>query len=385
MWSLGVEKSVPMKAVPSILIVTKDGSSRGGVGNYFRLFCERFEGRFARIQRVPVGSRAGDYYARRSRRAAYAGEYLQDVSNIVRILRKDPDIRIVQLNPSLIPIPLLRDGIILLIAKKLRRKVVVFFRGWSDRTVASIDKRWLLRFLFASVYGSADHIIVLAQGFTKPLVRWGVKPHVISVSRTMFDGRMVRPSQARQTDHVRFVFLSRISEAKGVGEILKASALLKVKGLHFHVSVHGHGAKADLIDHLKSQSADLGVTDLCEFGPYVDGEEKFAVYSQADVFLLPTYHPEGCPTVALEAMASGLFLICTDVGALKEIIKDGENGRFVRPRDPEDLAEKMEWAIRNISTVRRLGEQNRGYAFRSFECRPIVEQITGIYRELLNA
>jgi glycosyltransferase involved in cell wall biosynthesis len=78
-------------------------------------------------------------------------------------------------------------------------------------------------------------------------------------------------------------------------------------------------------------------------------------------------------------------LICTDVGALKEIIRDGENGRFVRPRDPEDLAEKMEWAIRNISTVRRLGEQNRGYAFRSFECRPIVEQITGIYRELLNA
>ena len=99
--------------------------------------------------------------------------------------------------------------------------------------------------------------------------------------------------------------------------------------------------------------------------------------ADADVFLLPSYS-EGCPNSVLEAMASGLFVISTGVGALSEVIEDGVNGFIVKPENPQELAEKMEWAVLNLEKVRGLGKKNIDYSFRLFESKKIVNQICSI-------
>ena len=53
----------------------------------------------------------------------------------------------------------------------------------------------------------------------------------------------------------------------------------------------------------------------------------------SDIFVFPTYYPEGCPTVVIEALAAGLFVVTTDTAALKEIVKDGINGIKVKRKD----------------------------------------------------
>ena len=114
----------------------------------------------------------------------------------------------------------------------------------------------------------------------------------------------------------------------------------------------------------------------------MDGKAKYDTYAKADVFLLPSYS-EGCPNSVLEAMASGLFVISTGVGALSEVVEDGVNGWIVEPGNWEDLARKMIRAATNIDCVRAMGKANIEYAFHSFEAEAIVNQIKSICEGVL--
>lgn len=368
----------------TVVIVTKDMKSRGGVANYFRLFFAKYHDRRIRIQRFSIGSRSVDYYARQRRKLKYLFTYCHDLKRLIITLRDSSNCSLVHVNPSLIPVPLIRDGIIVLLTKVMGRKVVVFFHGWDNRVVQVLNHARLILKLFVFVYTQTDRIVVLAERFKDTLVRWGIPPDVIDVSSTAFDGDFIAPYRENKDMLTRFLFLSRISREKGVFDIIEAASILRSKGLRFHITFVGYGRDIDTLECLKYQSKERGVLDICSFRGYLDGEEKFIEYSMADIFLLPTYHPEGCPTVVLEAMASGLFVISTDVGGLKEIVKDGVNGKIVLSQDPKDLAEKMEWTITNIAEARRLGKKNRNYAFDKFESTKIVRQIIDIYKELLD-
>ena len=72
----------------------------------------------------------------------------------------------------------------------------------------------------------------------------------------------------------------------------------------------------------------------------VDGHEKEALFKQSDIFILPSYS-EGFPLSVLEAMSYGLPLIVTPVGALPEVLKEGENCFFVKPGSVSDLTRAL--------------------------------------------
>jgi glycosyltransferase involved in cell wall biosynthesis len=138
------------------------------------------------------------------------------------------------------------------------------------------------------------------------------------------------------------------------------------------------------MSELEVAARNLGVLAQCHFCGYVDGAVKYAAYNKHDVFLFPTFHPEGCPTVILEALASGCCVISTDVAALKEIIVDKVHGRIVKPNDCHDLSDKIMWTIENKALVHEMGKRNQEYAFRNFEANVLVGQIKDVYRSLLN-
>lgn len=366
-----------------VLIVTKDREARGGVANYYRLFFKKYDNPRIRVQRSDIGSRADDYYRRRRRHLQYAVEYVKDVIRFCRTLRREPDIGLVQFSPSLIPVPLVRDGVLIVLTRFLGRKVLVFFRGWRDDIASTLETSRWRRKLFCWVYANADITVVLADTFAASLVRMGFDSGTIRVSKTMFDGDAIARRQPITGNVIRFLFLSRLCPSKGVPEILEAARLLKHKGYPFRIHLYGHGVTNTIIDAFRGRVSMLGVADRVSFHDYVEDAEKFAVYADSDVYLLPS-HNEGCPNAVLEAMASGCFVISTAAGALQEVVKDGKGGAIVRVGDSADLADRMEWAIRHPDEVRRLGGMNRAYAFDHFESNVLVQQMVSIYEEVLS-
>ena len=70
-------------------------------------------------------------------------------------------------------------------------------------------------------------------------------------------------------------------------------------------------------------------------------DDVFRFLNEIDIFVLPTYYPEGLPKSLLEAGAMSLPLITTNTPGCKEVVEDNYNGLIVNIKDQIDLAQKM--------------------------------------------
>jgi glycosyltransferase involved in cell wall biosynthesis len=82
---------------------------------------------------------------------------------------------------------------------------------------------------------------------------------------------------------------------------------------------------------------ELGVTKNTIFCDGLYGDELIGAYQQADIFFSPSMQ-EGCPLVVLEAMASGLPVLATDISGSQDLIKTGINGIVVKPGNVDEMA-----------------------------------------------
>lgn len=113
----------------------------------------------------------------------------------------------------------------------------------------------------------------------------------------------------------------------------------------------------DLPDAIKPEELMPFVEDgIVELFPETDDIPKY--YAMTSVFVLPTAYREGTPRVILEAMASSRAIITTNTPGCKETVVEGENGCFVSPHNPNDLAEKMKVFITYPQKVEELGQNS---------------------------
>ena len=114
-----------------VLILTNPLNHEGGIVNYYNLFFKHFKSEKVSLTHGIIGSRAYLFYYPVLKRLLYPFYYLFDVFVYVVKLIFDRRIKIIQVSPSLIPVPLIRDGVLILLAKLFGKKVVIFYRGWK--------------------------------------------------------------------------------------------------------------------------------------------------------------------------------------------------------------------------------------------------------------
>ncbi|MEO1368151.1 MAG: glycosyltransferase, partial [Acidobacteriota bacterium] len=103
--------------------------------------------------------------------------------------------------------------------------------------------------------------------------------------------------------------------------------------------IAGRALDADYRSALDAQVARLGIGDRVEFLGAVDDVPAFL--RSLDAFVLPTWarwRMEGCPVSLLEAMATGLPAVATDIPGSRDLVEDGEGGLLVPPEDADALA-----------------------------------------------
>lgn len=365
----------------TILIVTKHAESKGGVVNYYRNFFRIFEDDNFTLEWFTIGSRPDQYNNRLNRKFAYLVEAVLDVLRFLFLLVRRGDIKIVQVNPSFIPIPVVRDGIFLRLAKLTGKKTIAFFRGWSKEYEAKVKASKTLQSRILRLYGAADHIFLLAEKFKSVLTEIGIDPNKMEITRTMFDKSNLFRKVDNGGKELKFIYLGRVSEPKGVLDILEALFFLKEKGVTLKFKIYGHFTTPELQSKVSKILEERGPIDELEIGGYLDGELKFKMLSEADVFVFPS-HNEGCPNALIEALASGLFCIGTPVGAIDELVIDHKSGLIVPVNNHMALAEKLLWCLDNPSRVRESGKQNADYAADFLEQGKIIARFKKVYNQL---
>jgi glycosyltransferase involved in cell wall biosynthesis len=113
-------------------------------------------------------------------------------------------------------------------------------------------------------------------------------------------------------------------------------------------------------------------------------EDMPAVLAAATVVVLPTYYGEGIPKVLLEAAASGVAIVATDIPGCREVVRHRVNGLLVPARNVEALTEAIETLLDDEPLRQELGREGREIAKKEFSTPIIAEEFLSLYRELLN-
>ena len=163
-----------------------------------------------------------------------------------------------------------------------------------------------------------------------------------------------------RSDHAVVGTVTRLREEKGNRYLLEAAAkVLEVLPKTYFLIV-GDGP---MLDDLKQRSRHLGIHHKVIFAGYQPDVAGMLSLFSIKVIASIT---EGHPLALLEAMAVGKAVVATDVGGIKEILKDGQVGLLVPPQDPKTMADKIVYLLRHETERVRFGarayQESRQYS-----------------------
>lgn len=172
--------------------------------------------------------------------------------------------------------------------------------------------------------------------------------------------------------------VARLSDVKGHSYLIEAMAEVFKRFNQASLIIAGDGP---MKKRLLAQVKNLGLEEKIIF--LSADADRFQVLAASDVFVLPSLK-EGLGLALMEAMACGLAVIGSDVGGIKTLIQDNENGLLVRPADSDCLAEAIIKLLADSQLRQALGEKAKSFIEQNFPAEKMVEQTERVYREIIN-
>jgi glycosyltransferase involved in cell wall biosynthesis len=195
--------------------------------------------------------------------------------------------------------------------------------------------------------------------------------------RASYGDERVRP--LGRGDTAVLLFAGRLLPEKGVLDLVEALALL---GDHRRARLAVAGA-GPAEERVAAAARARGLSDRVELVGHLATAALLQAYADADVFVFPTYHAEGFPTVIAEAMSAGLPIVTTRTRGIPDHLEDGVNAVFVPPRDPAALAATIDALLADLPLRERMARANRAAVKRFAPDRVAREYLTALERVLV--
>lgn len=259
-------------------------------------------------------------------------------------------------------------------AKGLQSQAERFILG----NIAACDKVWTVS------KGARDNLLSIAARHANSFDIDGSKIDVVENGVDFPQGRAkeehvhaLLSAYKIPEDCPVFLFVGRMMWYKGIRLILDALKTVDESGLNFRMLFVGDGADRGEIEEYTAQ---LGLTGKCIFaGAIRDREELRVYYTAADLFLFPSeYDTNGI--VVREAAACGVGSLLIEGSCAAEGITDGRTGVLVKA-DSADIAVKLDFACRNRSKMREIGEHAMNEVYLSWETA--VKRAYDLYPEII--
>jgi len=234
------------------------------------------------------------------------------------------------------------------IAKAHRVPVIAKLHG-SD---VHVDSRGpIRRRLIVAALRRCRRIVAVSDALKDEIVRWGLPAQKVAVISNGVDVKRFQPrerAEARRAldlpvDGRLIVFIGNLVAVKGAAYLLEAFHALRQRwgGSPLTLAIVGAGVDGRM---LQERATALGVGDAVRFVGAKPHEEIPQWLNAADVLCLPSVS-EGCPNVVIEALACGTPVVATRVGGVAELVRDGELGFLVSPKDAEAMAAGLQQAL----------------------------------------
>ena len=272
-----------------------------------------------------------------------------------------------------------------ILASRISRKrpsVVATLHGLG--TAKSLRRRFLNWFLYRWIY----RIVGISRGVSNDIIQsnWGLSPdQVVTVQNGLVYGRFLTDLSQEEARRLLlpslpegfwFGTVGRLSPVKNHLTLLRSFQRVARELPNSHLLIVGDG---ELRDELVAQCDSFGISkQVCFLGLRQDIPD---LLKTLDVFLLPSLR-EGLPLALLEAMASALPIVASNVGGIPEVVGDAEFALLVQPDDIQGLAEAM-LSMARLSTeeLRQLGEKARHHVLEHFSSERMIASYEQLYQD----
>lgn len=224
----------------------------------------------------------------------------------------------------------------------------------NDNMIEDLTWKFILWY-----YDQMDQIYVSSQSSADELIDKGIRPEKIRIFPQGIDTESFHPSfrngffkeRYNITEATKLLYVGRVSREKNLPVLVDAFKSLVATESDVHLIVVGEGP---YIEPMKKEMAGLP----CTFTGYLEGDDLSTAYASGDIFVFPST-TDTFGNVVLEAQASGLPVIVSDVGGPHENILPDETGLVVKGNDEESLLTAMKRLVGDEKARERMGKAAR--------------------------
>ncbi|MBC8139654.1 MAG: glycosyltransferase family 4 protein [Fibrella sp.] len=219
-----------------------------------------------------------------------------------------------------------------------------FLGGWKRRATARL-------------YQQSAHLFAWSEWVAQSLRDdYGVSDEKITTVAPGVDVSLFRPTPEQKPGDgvVRLLFVGGDFERKG-GDMLLRWARQTRTTIPWELHLVTRDVQTDL---------PAGV--FAHYGITNNSPELVRLYQRSDLFVLPT-RADCYSLVAIEAMASGLPVVCTDLGGIPEIVAEGETGMLIPPDNFDELAMRLDCLVESPNLRARMSQAARARALSCFD------------------
>ncbi|HFQ5034202.1 glycosyltransferase family 4 protein [Vibrio vulnificus] len=231
-----------------------------------------------------------------------------------------------------------------------RKELLPEIKKYGFKPFGNWQHQWMIEKMQRE-FESADYIFCCSHLAKDTLVEYGVKKEKIVVNQLGVDLRSFYIDKelrlSKQNENFRFLHVSNMSPLKGLHYLIDAFC-----------NIESDSAELWLVGPLPSESilkTKIFSNERIKYLGYMNEDELVNIYNKCDLFVHPSL-ADGWAMTVLQAMASGLPVIVSDMTGSKEIVKDDFNGWIVPSKDVERLTALMENAINDRVHLLELGD-----------------------------
>ena len=278
-----------------------------------------------------------------------------------------------------------KAGLFMLVGRALGMKVLMHLHGGLfDQYYRQSSPR--ARRFIGWVLSRADIVIALSSGWRHFLLtevgsnlRIEVVPNTVD---TMFAEGLSKGAGITQISRNAVLFVGSLGQRKGVFDILRAVPIVRAQQPETRFLFAGNEETRGDRARIDKLCADAQLGDAVQFLGQVTGYAKLDLFRQAMLFILPSYG-ENLPFALLEAMATGLPVITTRVGAIPEIVEDGYNGFLINPGDHVTLARRIIQLLEDPALRLSMSQANIDRIRNDFMPSIAITRLGSLYAQLL--
>jgi glycosyltransferase involved in cell wall biosynthesis len=228
---------------------------------------------------------------------------------------------------------------------------------------------------------AADLVITLGEAMRDEIVSRGVPADQVVIVPNAVEERFLQPLAPAAHDGYTVGTVTTLNPYEGLDTLLDAVGLLNARGIPARALIVGDGPERQPLQR-HAESAGVPAT----FTGRVPAAKVREYHALLDVFVVPRTRDRVCqlvtPLKPVEAMASGLCVVTSEVSALAEIVKHEVTGALTVPQDPVSLADCLEWLFYSPDIRTKLGAAAREWVAADRTWKANAARYVGAYGRL---